>query len=176
MTHSGDNLEVLTALLLESGAVTRLHPERVVRSTLYDLDYHVAVVACAFLTNSEETTDGKRRLVAHWLKLLQFVAVRPSLLQDFNEWARARKRPDLDTWQLMPRGYLGDRTHDRTIEMLIAGGVLHRSGDALESGERFSMLIAVFNGIITHDLFRSERSILLELSNLSVNKTLLTGA
>ena len=34
----------------------------------------------------------------------------------------------------MPRGYLGDRTHDRTVELLVATNVLHRTADALIGG------------------------------------------
>lgn len=173
---SENSLEALAALLRESGAITRLQPERVVRSTLYDLDYHVAVIACAFQTNCEEVAEGKRQLVSHWLKLLQFIAARPTLLPDFQEWARARRRPDLDTWQRMPRGFLGDSTHDRTVEMLIAGGILHRRGDTLQGGERFDVLVSIYNGILERDLFKSERLTLQELSRSAVNKTLLTGA
>jgi hypothetical protein len=146
-----------------------------VRSTLYDLEYHISLVSCVFFINSEKRTDNTCSLVAHWLKILQFIAVRPTLLPDFLRWAKERRRPDLDTWQKMPRGYLGDRTHDRTIEFLIACKVLYRTGDELISGDRFSLLQTLYGNIVARDLFASERATLRELAKIPVNKTLLRG-
>ena len=101
---SSSKVQQLAELLRETGAKPRVSPDRVVRSTLYDLDYHVALIACVFFIASEHRTDGTRSLVAHWLKILQFIAVRPALLPDFLRWSRARRRPDLDMLQDMPRG------------------------------------------------------------------------
>lgn len=175
MANGTNKVQALTALLRETGAKPRVSPDRVVRSTLYDLDYHVAIVACVFFTNAEQRTDNTRSIVAHWLKILQFIAVRPSLLHDFQRWAKARRSPNVDTWQKMPRGYLGDRTHDRTVELLVAGEVLYRTADALVSGERFSVLRGMYEGIVARDLFTSERGTLHELAHIAVNRTLLRG-
>ena len=165
----------LAGLLRETGARPRVSSGRVVRSTLYDLDYHLALIACVFFTASERPTDGPRRVVAHWLKILQFIAMRPLLLQDFLQWAQARRRPDLDVWQKMPRGFLGDRTHDRTVELLVARGVLHRTGDSLIGGEDFGLLEDLHRQVVARDLFRPEREALERMSLLRVNKTLLSG-
>lgn len=174
MSNSG-KVQQLAELLRETGAKPRVSPDRVVRSTLYDLDYHVALIACVFFIASEPRTDGTRSVVAHWLKILQFIAVRPGLLQDFLRWSRARRRPDLDTWQRMPRGYLGDRTHDRTVELLVATKVLHRTADSLIGGEGFARLETLYLDIVAKDLLRSEREALHTMSRLTVNRTLLSG-
>ena len=175
MSDPSDAAQALDAVLKEIGAAVRLAPERVVRSTLYDLDYHVALVACAFFINGQPRTDGTRSLISHWLKLLQFVAVRPGLLPNFERWATERRKPDLDTWQKMPRGYLGDRTHDRTIELLVAGRMLYRTPEELISGERFDILDALYQNILERDLLASERSVLREMAGIPVNKTMLRG-
>jgi hypothetical protein len=147
----------------------------IVQSTLYDLDYHVALIACVFFVAAGGRGEGHPRVVAHWLKILQFVAVRPSLLPDFQIWAATRRHQDLDTWQRMPRGYLGDSTHDRTVELLIAGGVLARSGDELVGGSRFADLRRIYDDLVAEHLLSSERAVLLKLSGTQVNKTLLKG-
>ena len=175
MSNKADGVQALTALLREIGATPRLAPARVVRSTLYDLDYHVALVACAFLINGQLRTDGERSMISHWLKLLQFVAVRPNLLPNFQRWVAERKHPDLNTWQRMPRGFLGDRTHDRTIELLVAEGMLDRTADGLISGERFGLLEGVYEQILEHNLLASERSVLQNMAMVPVNKTMLRG-
>lgn len=172
---SSDKVQQLAELLREAGAKPRVSPDRVVRSTLYDLDYHVALVACVFFIASEPRTDGTRTLVAHWLKLLQFIAARPSLLPDFLRWSRARRRPDLDTWQRMPRGYLGDRTHDRAVELLVASKVLFRTADSLMGGDDFARLETLYRDILDRGLLRSEREALQTMSRLPANKTLLSG-
>jgi hypothetical protein len=174
MSSSG-KVQQLAELLRETGAKPRVSSDRVVRSTLYDLDYHVALIACVFFIASESRTDGARSVVAHWLKILQFIAVRPGLLPDFLRWSGARRRPDLDTWQKMPRGYLGDRTHDRTVELLVATKVLYRTADALVGGESFSRLETIYLDILAKGLLRSEREALQTMSRLSVNRTLLSG-
>jgi len=176
MPSEPNPMQELAALLREVGASPRVRPERVVRSTLYDLDYHVALIACVFFIASGSEVASTRRLVAHWLKILQFVAVRPTLLPNFTVWATTRRNQDLDTWQLMPRGYVGDSTHDRTVELLVAGGVLVREGDALVAGSRFTDLQRVYDDLLSRDLLRSERATLLALSAIRENKTLLKGA
>ncbi len=176
MPNDSDPVQELATVLREAGVSPRVRPERIVRSTLYDLDYHVALIACVFFVSADDDASRSPQVVAHWLKVLQFVAVRPSLLPNFQVWASTRRHQDLDTWQLMPRGYLGDSTHDRTVELLIAGGVLAREGDTLIAGSRFFDLRRTYNDLVGIDLLRSERVTLLELSRTRTNKTLLKGA
>lgn len=175
MSSESDPVRELSAVLREIGASARVRPERIVRSALYDLDYHVALIACVFFIATADEVSRSRRVVAHWLKILQFIAVRPSLLTDFQIWADTRRHQDLDTWQRMPRGYLGDSTHDRTVELLVAAGVLAREGDALVAGSRFADLRRIYDDLVSENLLSSERETLLELSHTRVNKTLLQG-
>lgn len=171
MSSELDPVQELAELLREAGVSPRVRPERVVRSTLYDLDYHVALIACVFFI----TTAAPHRVVAHWLKILQFIAVRPTLLPSFQIWAAKRRRQDLDTWQKMPRGYVGDRTHDRTVELLVATGVLVREGEELVEGTSFVNLRGIYENLVAKKLLCSERATLLDLSKTRVNKTLLKG-
>lgn len=168
-------MQELAAILREAGASARVRPERIVRSTLYDLDYHIALIACVFFSTDFNNAASSHRVVAHWLKILQFIAVRPALLPAFQVWAVTRRYQDLDTWQLMPRGYVGDSTHDRTVELLVAVGVLEREGDELVAGNRFADLRRIYDDLVNRNLLRSERATLLELSRARVNKTLLKG-
>ena len=175
MPSESDPVRELAAVLREARASARVRPERIVRSTLYDLDYHVALIACVFFITAGDEAASSHRVVAHWLKILQFVAVRPSMLLDFQIWAHTRRNQDLDTWQKMPRGYLGDSTHDRTVQLLIAGGVLVREGDELVGGSRFAELKRVYENLVNRNLLRSERATLAALAHAAVNKTLLKG-
>ena len=175
MPSDVDPLLELAAVLREAAASPRVRPERIVRSTLYDMDYHVALIACVFFIIAEGEAATSHRVVAHWLKMLQFIAVRPALLRNFQIWAATRRQQDLDTWQKMPRGYLGDTTHDHTVELLVAGGVLVREGDELIAGSRFADLRRIYDDLIARNLLGSERATLLELSRTRVNKTLLKG-
>lgn len=176
MPSDSDPVVDLAAMLREVGASARVRPERIAKSTLYDLDYHVALIACVLFTTASNQPASPLRIVAHWMKILQFIAVRPSLLADFINWAGTRRHQDLDTWQKMPRGYLGDSTHDRTIELLVAGGILVREGDALIAGRGFSGLKQIYDDLVGRDLLRTERETLTELARTRVNKTLLKGS
>ena len=175
MPSESDPVKELAELLREVGASARVRPERIARSTLYDLDYHVALIACVFFITAGDELARPHSVVAHWLKILQFITVRPSLLPDFQMWAGTRRQQNLDTWQMMPRGYLGDKTHDRTVELLVAGGVLARDGDKLVASSRIADLRRIYDDIVGRNLLCSERSTLLELSHNRVNKTLLKG-
>lgn len=175
MPSESDPLRELAEVLREVGASARVRPERILPSTLYDLDYHVALIACVFFVGADGESANSRRMVAHWLKILGFIAVRPSLLSDFQIWAGTRRHQNLDTWQKMPRGYLGDTTHDRTVELLVAGGVLARDGDELVAGGRFDDLRQVYDDLVARNLLHSERATLIELSLTRPNKTLLQG-
>jgi len=175
MADEVDPLLELASVLREVGANPRVRRDRIARSTLYDLDYHVALIACVFFVSQDGVVSEPRGLVANWLKLLQFIAVRPALLPNFQIWAAARRFQDLNTWQMMPRGYLGDATHERTVELLVACGVLARTGDELVPGNRFDNLRRIYSELLAKNLLQSERGVLLELSRTKVNKTLLKG-
>jgi hypothetical protein len=176
MSSESNPVEELASMLREVGASARIRPERIAKSTLYDFDYHVALIASVFFITAINEDTSSFRIVAHWMKILQFIAVRPSLLSDFQIWAGSRRHQDLNTWQKMPRGYLGDSTHDHTIELLIAGGILMREGDTLVAGRGFSALKTIYEDLVRRNLLLSERGTLADLARTRVNKTLLTGS
>jgi hypothetical protein len=121
-------------------------------------------------------TDDRRQMLVSWLKLLQFVAARPRLVPDLRAWAETRRNADLETWRRMPRGYVGDRTHDSVIEFLVAAGVLEQDKDQLVSGPHVAVLDALYDRIRVANLFATERQVLVELFGIHPNKTMLGGA
>lgn len=96
-------------------------------------------------------------------------------MANFKDWASVWRRQDLDILQSMPRGYLGDTTHDRTVELLIAGGVLAREGDELVADIGVADLRRIYDDLVARNLLGVERATLQELSGIRVNKTLLKG-
>lgn len=164
----------LDGLLIEAGARPRLQGERIVRSTLYDPDCHVAMVACAFGICAEGSAPN-RRILRAWLKLLQFVAARPRLASDLIRWASTRRQADLETWRKMPRGYIGDQTHDSVVDMLVASGTIQEDGDWLHAGLNVSALESIYGGICEAKLFATERSVMEQARDLPVSKVMLGG-
>jgi hypothetical protein len=164
------------ALLARIDARPVLVRERIAASTLYDADYHLAVVACAFATHAKADAGGRNQMIASWLKLLQFIAVRPRLVPDLRVWAETRRNADLETWRKMPRGYVGDRIHDSIIEFLVAGDVLERDKDKIVAGARVEMLERLYDRIKSANLFLTERRVLDELLAVRPNKTMPRGA
>lgn len=76
----------------------------------------------------------------------------------------------------MPRGYMGDKTHDATVEFLVAAGVLAQDGDYVVSGPRFSELERLVKQIEAEKLFDGEREILQRLREVRPTKVLLGGS
>ena len=176
MSGEDDPVRELAALLARVDARPMLVKERIAASTLYDADYHLALVACAFMTHAKPDASGRDQMLAPWLKLLQFVAVRPRLLPDLRLWAETRRNADLETWRKMPRGYVGDRIHDAIIDFLVAGDVLEREKDRLVGGRHVDMLRRLYERVTAADLFATERRVLDDLLTVRPNKTMLGGA
>jgi hypothetical protein len=169
-----DAISELGKLLELAGARPALVRSRVARSTLYDPDYHIAVIACAFATHA--SSDGDRaRVLAPWLKMIQFVAARPHLVQDLLTWVEARRSPDLASWAQMPRGYIGDRTHDATVQYLVAQGIFSREKDYILAGERIADLNAIASQISENGLFERERTAIDRLKAIKATRAMLGG-
>jgi hypothetical protein len=162
-------------LLVAANAHLSIAPKVSTRSTIYDLDYRLSIVACAMHTLSTADVLGERKVLANWLKLAQFTAMRPALLSHFLEWLDERKAPTLAS-QRWRRGFVGDRMHDAVIELLAAEGVLHRQGDLLFSGSRYSMLAEIEATVRSRDVFRNERFVLAKFADLRPIKAMLGGA
>lgn len=168
---AADELNELSELLTGADARMKITRARVSRSTLYDPRYHTAVIACAMRLHGE---GGARRILAPWLKLLQFVAARPALVDPFLEYARGRRDTgDLPSWSQLPRGYLGDETHDGVVDLLVASSVLVKAADWIEASTRYSVLDDLGARIEDCGLFVGERTIMERLRSVRVTKILL---
>ena len=66
-------------LLAAANARLSIAPKVPTRSTIYDLDYRVSIIACAMQALSTKGDSGSRQVIANWLKLAQFTAMRPAL-------------------------------------------------------------------------------------------------
>ena len=84
-------LQTLADLLRGSSAKLLIEPSRFAPSTVYDLEYRLVVVACAFDLHSKAALVKIRRIQAVRLKLMQFVAVRPWLFPVVQDWAASQK-------------------------------------------------------------------------------------
>lgn len=169
---SQDFVRELGQLLVNVGAHATVTPARLAPSTLHDMTYHLAMVACAIQTHA---AGDPVRILAPWLKLIQFVAARPSLVPKLKSYQTARRERDRDNWSLMPRGYLGDETHDSVVELLVAASVLKRDDDYLVESESFNYLTSLASGIAKADLFSRERAIIEELNGLRPSRSMLGG-
>ncbi|HXK18598.1 MAG TPA: hypothetical protein VNG33_12385 [Polyangiaceae bacterium] len=167
-----DFVRELGELLVDLGVRPTVTSRRMAPSTLHDMSYHVAMVACAI---REHGHGDPVRILAPWLKLLQFVAARPALVSKLKTYAAARRGYDQANWSLMPRGYLGDETHDGVVDLLVASSILSRDGDQLVSGERFDYLAKLSSKIVQLGLFARERAILAELRELRPSRPMLGG-
>lgn len=168
-----DPVAALGEALVQTKATPRLNRARIVRSTLHDANYHVAMIACATKIHAE---GEPRRVLAAWLKLLQFVAARPSLVENLLEYSRSRKSGDLQKWALMPRGYMGDQTHDAVVDFLVAAAIVRRDGDFIEAGPRYSVLEELATQIEAGKMFASERELLGRLREVKPTKVMLGGS
>jgi hypothetical protein len=171
-----DPVRELAALLARFDARPVAVRQGIAASTLYDTDYHLAIVACAFAIHAKPDTSGRKQMLGFWLKLLQFVAARPRLVPDLRMWAETRRNADLETWRKMPRGYVGDRIHDSIIEFLVAGNVLERDKDKLVGGARIEVLERLYERVKSANLFAKECLVLDELLAVRPNRTMLSGA
>lgn len=162
-------------LLAAANAQLSIAPKISTRSTIYDLDYRISIIACAMQSLSKTNASGVREVLANWLKLAQFTAMRPALLSHFLEWFDDRKQPTLAS-QRWRRGFVGDRIHDSVIDFLCAEGAVRRDGDLLLSGPRYAMLSDIAEIVRTSDVFRDERFILAKFSEFRPIKAMLSGA
>jgi hypothetical protein len=118
---------------------------------------------------------GHQRVIAGWLKLAQFTAIRPALLSHVLQWIEDRKSATLvsERWR---RGFVGDRVHDAVVEFLAAHGIVRRHEDLLLLGPRYSLLADVEATVRARGLFSKEREILSQFSKLRPVKAMLSGA
>ena len=174
MTHP-TTLQALAELLGQVDVTPVIQSRRLAPSTLYDVDYRLAIVACAFDVHSKKPRGTTRRISAARLKLLQFVAARPWLLSAIQEWSATRNesQPQLLLPHSLRRGFLGDRTHDQIVFYLTAQNALRRQRGYLVESARTAVLLDLVAGIEAADLFREERRVLNALSNTTLTLKML---
>lgn len=170
-------LHTLAELLRGSGAQPLFSPERLAPSTLYDLQYRLAVTACAFETHAKAYSASLRRIQGAKLKLLQFIAIRPWLVPVVREWAGSRRDPQLSLLmaQRLRRGFLGDAMHDDVIAFWAARGILTRNGAHLLSGTNVALLANLHSAMIENNLFAPEREALQQLAGVTITNAMLEG-
>ena len=171
-------LQTLAALLGGSSATPVIEPDRLAPSAVYDLEYRLVVVACAFCLHSKTDLVRTRRIRADKLKLVQFIAVRPWLFSVVRDWADSQKEPQLHLLasQSMRRGFLGDEMHDRVIDYLVAHDALRRAKAHLVESTASEFLSSLAAATDEADLFREERRVLKDLLNVRVTNSMLEGS
>ena len=170
-------VQVLAELLAGVHATPVIQSRRLAPSTFYDVDYRLAIVACAFDMHSKEWCGKARRISAARLRLLQFIATRPRLLPVIQEWSAAGRESQrhLLAPHSLRRGFLGDRTHDKVVSYLTAHNAIGREKGYLVESARTSVLSDLAAGIKTADLFKEERRVLDELSSTTLTLKMLEG-
>jgi hypothetical protein len=165
----------LVSLLREARLRSELDLHRIVAPAQRDVAYNSAILACAIHKLGKRQTDGTTTINVMVLKFASFLAARPSLLGDFHDWLDHRCQRDqleLQSWPLMPRGYLSDDTD--TAAYLAAIGVLQRSGkDIVLSGDDGNILNQILAAIDSHGWFSREREILDWLCSIHLTQTML---
>lgn len=169
-------LESLADLLTKAGLAPVVAKDGIVPSTVYDLQYRIAIIACAFMI-SEHSLGPSRRLRAGELKLVQFVAVRPWLIEVLRSWSGAQKKTQQELFPVerLRRGFLSDTMHDDTMQMLVALRVIRRVDNHVLRGERFDFMQNIYQRVSDDGLFRRERETLQMLSDISITERMLEG-
>jgi hypothetical protein len=171
-----DPVKMLGEILRGIGATVTVDTNRLSRSTLYDFDYHSAVIACVFTEHATVDVEGRKSIIAGWLKLMQFVAVRPRLAEQVVSWSANRLTYQAMLWHRIPRGFIGDETHDATVDFLVAREILDRYQDNVVGGTQVELLADIYARICRDNLFETEREVIVSLKSIRVNKTMLRGA
>lgn len=75
----------------------------------------------------------------------------------------------------MPRGYVGDQTHDSVVDLLVANRALVKNGEFVLAGTSVATLDAVFQEIIEAKLFVTAREVMENLRDVPVSRAMLGG-
>src|ERR1019366_689729 len=156
--------QILSEWLGGTSAAPYVHPERIAPSTVYDLQYRMFVVA-ACLRVSGKVEAAFRKISANKLRLLQFVAMRPWLLDVVREWSASRKdrQRSLQSSQSLRRGFLSDGMHDNIIDYLVATGCLFKQKGQIAEPISSVILSGLFDTSEKDGLFTTETDAIREL-------------
>jgi len=169
-------IQTLAELLRASNGHLSVSHDRFARSAFYDPYYRIMIVALVLDVFGKEVASGQRSIHASRLKLFQFIGSRPWLLEMIQEWSSTRRsgRFSVFSSQRLRRGFLGDTTHDRVVDLLVAHGVLIRAGGQLIASAS-GPLSSLSEMAISQELFTAERKALSELSKVTVTNRMLEG-
>jgi hypothetical protein len=168
--------QILSELLAGTSAAPYVHPERIAPSTVYDLQYRMFVVA-ACLRVSGKVEGAFRKISANKLRLLQFVAMRPWLLDVVREWSASRKdrQRSLQSSQSLRRGFLSDGMHDNLIDYLVATGCLFKQKGQIAEPISSIILSDLFDKSEQDGLFTTETDAIRELNEIVITNDMLEG-
>lgn len=167
---------ILSDLLKGTSASPFLNPQRIAPSTVYDLHYRMFVIAaCLRLVGK---SDGQfRKMSANKLRLLQFVAMRPWLLDTVREWSESRKdrQRSLQSSQSLRRGFLNDAMHDNVIDYLVAAGMLYKQKGQMAEPLANSSMSDIYDKSRKNGLFKIETVAIEELNDIVITNDMLEG-
>ena len=168
--------QILSELLIGTSAAPYVNPERIAPSTVYDLQYRMFVVA-ACLRVSGKVEGAFRKISANKLRLLQFVAMRPWLLDVVREWSASRKdrQRSLQSSQSLRRGFLSDGMHDNLIDYLVATGCLFKQKGQIAEPISSMILSDLFDASEKDGLFTTETDAIRELDEIVITNDMLEG-
>jgi hypothetical protein len=168
----------LAALLAVSGAQPDITPERLGSSTLYDLEYRVYIVAMAFQVHAASDKYSSRpRIQRRRLKLLQFIAMRPWLVEVIREWSLSRHdaQRSLEGEEGLRRGFLSDTMHDDVLDFLVAARALRFEESYVIGGANSSVISELYTEALQRSLFEAELASLRLLKAILITNEMLEG-
>lgn len=172
-----DTFRTIAELLRSGNAKPLIFPERVAPSTVYDLNYRIAIIALTFDRYAKSDLFAGRRIRTALLKLLQFLAVRPWLIPMLVKWESAEDNPQLSvlTSQKERRGFLSDLMHDHVVEYLVARQILKRGPSHLSLGAKGDILTSLSSALTMQGLFENERRALTGMRDIKITNNMLEG-
>ena len=168
--------QILSELLTGTDAKLYADPLRSAPSSVYDLQYRTFVIA-ACLRTIGCSDGGFRKIASNKLRLLQFVAMRPWLLNMVRDWSATRKDPQrsLQSAQSLRRGFLSDGMHDSIVDYLVAAGWLYKQKGQITELLQASGLNKVYDDALKAELFTTERQTIKALDDLVITNDMLEG-
>jgi hypothetical protein len=149
--------QILSNLLAGTSAAPYANPQRIAPSTFYDLQYRMFIIS-ACIRISGKVDGAFQKMASPKLRLLQFIAVRPWLLDVVKEWSASRKdrQRSLQSSQSLRRGFLSDSMHDNVIDYLVAAGYLFKQKGQLAAPVPSGTLSALYDQSEKDGLFVTE--------------------
>jgi hypothetical protein len=168
--------QILSDLLSGTSAAPYANPERMAPSTFYDLQYRMFIISACLRINGR--SEGMfQTIAAPKLRLLQFIAMRPWLLDVVKEWSASRKdrQRSLQSSQSLRRGFLSDVMHDNVVDYLVAAGCLFKQKGQLAQPIPSGTLSDLYDQSEKDGLFATEIQALRELDEIVITNDMLEG-